>query len=340
MSSQLAIPEITQTVTGGGTVEITAKGKWIRVPALQVDGKAIIVRGEHLRVAFVHNENWLDTEVGNPELCVNALKGECSHRLRADMFTFAQIPPAATPKYSYPVEWESVAAVRTSNFEDWWKQLPQEGRKNVRRSQKRGVVVTVSKLDDILVRALVELNNDSPMRQKIPFAHYGKSLDQVRKDQSTFLDRSEFICAYFGNELVGFMKLVYRGESASVLQFIPKASRGDMRPANALLARAVEVCEGKGISYLTYGMMNYGNKRDSSLRDFKCRNGFEEMLMPRFYIPLNAKGRLCMKLNLHRGLLGILPPHVIALGVKARAKWYDLVNPMSRCSSMVERPRL
>jgi len=32
------------------------------------------------------------------------------------------------------------------------------------------------------------------------------------------------------------------------------------------------------------------------------------MLVPRFYIPLTIWGSLCVKLGLHRGLLGILPP--------------------------------
>ena len=120
------------------------------------------------------------------------------------------------------------------------------------------------------------------------------------------------------------MKIVYRGESASILQFIPKSSQQDKRPANALIAKAVELCESKGISYLTYGMLNYGNKRDSSLREFKLRNGFKEMLVPRFYIPLTAKGKLCVALKLHRGLLGILPPRVISVVVGARARWYGL----------------
>src|SRR5271157_1940850 len=250
-------------MTDRESVEISVKGKWIRVPALNVGGTTIIVRGKHLKVAIVNNENWLDAEVANPELCVIALQRRDSTLFRADIFTFAQIPPATIPKYKYALEWESIAAVRTTSFNDWWVKLPQESRKNVRRSEKRGVVINVSKLDDDLVRAIVELNNDSSLRQGVPFAHYGKSVDQVKKDQSTFLDRSDFITAYYGNELIGFMKIVYRGESASILQFLPKASHSDKRPANALLAKAVELCETKGVSYLTYGMLNYGTRRES-----------------------------------------------------------------------------
>ena len=86
------------------------------------------------------------------------------------------------------------------------------------------------------------------------------------------------------------MKIVYRGDVASILQMLSRASHHDKRPANALIAKAVELCEAKGISYLTYGMFNYGNKRASSLRDFKIRNGFEEILVPQILRPLDEMG--------------------------------------------------
>ena len=57
-----------------------------------------------------------------------------------------------------------------------------------------------------------------------------------------------------------------------------------------LIAKAVGICETQGISYITYGLYNYGNKRDSPLREFKIRNGFEEILVPRFFVPLTRGG--------------------------------------------------
>jgi hypothetical protein len=318
------------------SIEISVKGKWMRVPALDVNGTTIIVKKKLVKLAVIEGEEWLERELEDPELCVRRLK-ERSHRLRADIFTFAQKPPGTCPKYKYPMECDSVAAIRLTTFNEWWEKLPQESRKNVRRSQKRGVVVTIKHLDDELIKGIIGVNNDSPVRQGRRYAHYGKTFDQVKKDQLSFLDRSDFICAYLGDELIGFMKLVYRGEVASILQMLPKASHQDKRPANALLAKAVELCETRGISYLTYGMFNYGNKRDNSLRDFKIRNGFEEMLTPRFYVPLTVWGSLSMKLKIHRGLLGILPHRVIELAIKARAVWYKHKESTSRCSSMSER---
>jgi len=309
------------------TVEISVKGKWLTVPAVIANGNTLVVKGKWIKVAVVHEEQWLSSEIEGPELCVKALKEQKSPELRADLLTFAQKLPAKVPKYEYPMERESTAAIHLTSFKDWWEKLPQETRKNVRRSQKRGVLVRVRELDDDLIQGIADINNESPMRQRVPNVHYGKRFDQVRKDHSSFLDRSEFICAYFGSELIGFLKLVNRGDTASILQLQTKASHQDKRPSNALLAKAVEICEAKGMSYLVYGLLNYGNKRHSPLREFKVRNGFEEVLTVRFYVPLTLWGKVCMKLKLHRGLLGILPHSVITLGVNARAKWYKFAYP-------------
>ena len=303
-------------------IDIAIKGKWFTVPALEINGKDIIVKGKWIRIACVEAEEWLESELADPRGCVDVLKQQRSGDLRADILSFAQKLPATRPKYNYPMEWESIAAIRLESFKHWWEGLPQETRKNVRRAQKRGVVVQVKKLDDDLIRDLHVLNNDSPVRQGKRFTHYGKTLDQVKKDQEAFLDRSDYICAYHESELIGVVKLIYRGDVASILTFLPKSSHHDKRPANAIMAKAVEVCEEKGIQHLTFGKFNYGNKRHTPLREFKIRNGFEEILMPRYYVPLTAKGAVSVRLKLHRGLLGLLPHRVITFLVNTRSKLY------------------
>ncbi len=289
-----------------------------------------MVTGRLPRMAAVHDEAWSETEIASPETYIALLKSQRSSGLRADVFTFAQKLPAVHPKYSYQMEWESVAAIRVSGFEAWWDGLPQGTRKNVRRSQKRGVVVEVRPWSDEIVRGLVELNNDSPVRQGRPNRHFGKSFDQVKRDYSSFLDRSDLICAYFGDELIGLLKLVYRGDVAAILQCLPKAAHLDKNPANALIAKAVEVCEKKHISYLTYGLFTYSTRRASPLLEFKIRNGFEELRVPRYYVPLCWRGSLCMKLGLHRGLVGMLPDSAIDVGIRAREKWQEFRGAKGR----------
>jgi len=320
------------------TTEISVQGKWVKVPALTIGGKTIVVSGRWIKTATVQAEEWLETELEDPESCMLQLKAKRSRGLHADIFSFAQKPPATVPKYRYPMEWDSVAAVPISTFEEWWENLPQESRKNVRRSQKRGVVVRVAEFNDDLIQGIVDINNDSPVRQGRRFTHYGKSMEEVKRDHSSFLNRSDFICAYLGDELVGFLKIVYRGDIASILQLLAKSEHYDKRPTNAMLAKAIELCEAKGMRFMTYGRFNVGNKRDSSIREFKVRNGFHEILVPRFWVPLTPWGRICMKLKLHRGLLGMLPSSVIRGVISLRANWYDIRRALSRCSSIAEQP--
>lgn len=78
------------------------------------------------------------------------------------------------------------------------------------------------------------------------------------------------------------------------------------------------------MKYLTYGKYVYGNKRTSTLIDFKRRHGFEEVLVPRYYVALTVKGKIGMSLNLHRGLVGILPDKMIDLGRNLREKWHKM----------------
>lgn len=309
--------------TAKDSVEIRVKGRWVIVPAMDVDGKKLFAEGKWLRVARVRSEEMMVNELENPELYIKKLTEGRNPEVKADIFTFTQKIPATRPKYPFPMEWDSVAAIHLVTFKDWWESLPQETRKNVRRSQKRGVVIRIKEFDDDLIEGIQDVNNDSPLRQGMRNAYYGKSSEETRKLYGEFVGRCDFICAYYEDELIGFLHLVYRGGVASILNLTTKPSHFDKRPANALMAKAVEICESRHISYITYGLYNYGNKRDNPLREFKVRNGFEEILMPRFFVPLTSWGKLCMKVKLHKGLVGILPHSVILAGIKVRALWYN-----------------
>ena len=319
-------------------IEVRVKGNWVNVPVVEVNGKKILAQGRWLRIATMRSAEMMENELEEPQLYIRELKAIGNRVLKADIFTFSEKIPATQPKYSYPMEWESIAAIHMANFADWWENLPQETRKNVRRSQKRGVTITIKEFDDDLIQGIREVNDESPLRQGTPNAYFGKSTEETRKLYGEFVGRCDFICAYQGSELIGFLHLVYRRDVASILNLTTKRSHFDARPANALVAKAAQICESKGISYLTYGLYNYGNKGDNPLREFKIRNGFQEFLVPRYFVPLTSWGKLCVKAKLYRGAIGILPRFVITAGLGVRTVWYNLQNVQSRCSSMIERP--
>lgn len=320
------------------TTEVRLRGRWVTVPSLIVNANEVYATGRWVRVARVRGEEMMKYDLEHPEIYVEALRGDSSEFLRADIFTFTQKLPAAQPRYSYQFEYESVAAIELVSFKQWWENLPQETRKNVRRSSKRGVVVKTQKYDDHLIEQIQAVNNDSPLRQGMRNAYYGRSFDETKKLYGEFYGRCDFICAFYGDELIGFLHLVYRDGVAAILNLTTKPSHFDKRPANSLIAAAVELCEVKGFSYITYGLYNYGNKRHSPLREFKIRCGFQEILVPRFFVPITRWGMFCQLFKLHRGLIGILPHSAITLALRARASWYKSTAFLSRCSSMIERP--
>jgi len=237
--------------------------------------------------------------------------------------------PDTAPRYDYPMESDSVAAIHIRSFDEWWMRLPQETRKNARRALKRGCVLDIRALDDDLVAGIVELNNEAPVRQGRPFPHYGKCAEQVRRDHSAFADRSEFICAHLGGELAGFAKVVYCRGFATILQLMSKASKADARPANAIVVRAVERCLERDVPYLIYGKYRYGSQASTTLMEFKARNGFAEYLLPRYFIPLTAKGAVSLRLRLHRRTSELVPPFALDLARSIRGAWYRATTPPS-----------
>lgn len=303
-------------------MEVSVRGKWVEVPALKVDSQTIVIQGRIIRIASLHDEEWLEEELRNPEAYVKGLSGDL-RAFRADIFSFSQKVPSTEARYSYPMDRRSVAVANVLSFEDWWNSLSQVTRKNVRRSRKRGVTLRVREFETEVIRGIEEVQNESPIRQGRRYPHFGKSFEQVKRDHGSFLDRSDFICAYCGEEFIGFLKLVYRGNIASILQLNSKAAHYDKRPSNALLAKAVELCEARGISHLIYGKFNYGHN-DSSLREFKERHGFYEMLVPEYYVPLTSWGWICVKLHLYHGAMHLVPEGVLSLARNLRARWYSL----------------
>jgi hypothetical protein len=289
--------------------EIRVKGKNIRVPSAEIDGRTVIVTGKWIKTAAIRDEEVVAGEpVKNPAAFIKALAKD---GLKADVLTFFQRPPDVTPKFNHHFEWDNYAVVDTTTFEAWWEKLPQEARKNTRRSVKRGVVVKSVPYDDAMAQGIHKLCNESPVRQGRPFWHYGKDFATVKREHATFLNRSEFIGAYFQDELIGFIKMVYVDRLAVILHILAFNSHYDKRPLNALLTKAVEICSQKGVKYFVYGKYIYGNKKDGSLVEFKRRNGFEQINFPRYYIPLTLKGRIYVSLRLYRGAVGLLPEPVL-----------------------------
>ena len=312
----------------GGLAEIHIKGKTALVPSATIEKRTVIVTGKWLKMAVIRDQNLLEGDlVENSDSFIGALKGS---GLKADVFTFFQRPPDISPKFNFHFEWDNYAAVPITTFDKWWESLPQETRKNVRRSAKRGVTVKTVPYDEDFARGIHKLCNETPFRQGKPFWHFGKDFETVQREHATFLERSEFIGAYFNDELIGFIKMVYVDRIAFILHILGANAHYDKRPINALIAKAVEICAAKGVGYFVYDQYIYGNKTQSSLVELKRRNGFVPVQFPRYYVPLTWKGKFAVALRLYRGAVGLLPAPILKRALAARNWLYEKAHKGSQ----------
>ncbi len=72
------------------------------------------------------------------------------------------------------------------------------------------------------------------------------------------------------------------------------------------------------IPYLAYAYW-----LDDGLGDFKRNNGFQQFDLPRYFVPLTRKGKLALKLGLHRRLKDSLPIAIKKPLQKLRKRWYN-----------------
>ena len=302
-------------------IVIQAKGKERSVPSLNIDGKTVIVTGKWLKIASIMDEEFLEGEtVPDPQVFVTRLK---DFGVKADIFTFSQKLPDIVPKYKFHLEWDNFAAIPIVTFSDWWEnRVERDVRKSVNRAKKLGIVVKEEEFNDAFVEGIRLIYNESPVRQGKPFWHYQKEFEVIKRENSTYLNRSVYIGAYYNEELIGFIRMLYVGTIATTLQVISQMKHSEKKPTNALIAKAVEICVENKVSHLVYSSFLYNNVY-SPLTEFKRRNGFEQVLIPRYYIPLTSRGKVGLRIGLHHPVVRWLPAPVLSWLRKIRRRLYD-----------------
>ncbi len=274
--------------------------------------QAVVISGAFFKTAALRDEPYEIVEA--PGLFISQMKRE---GMRADLFTFMQAMSETKPMYDYHLEWHSLAILRIATYEDWWKkQIKDKTRNMVRKAQKAGVKLALCEFNDDFVRGIMSIYNECPLRQGKPFKHYGKDFDTVKREHETFLERSDFIGAWHGGELIGFAKLVHGENVSSLMQIISKIAFRDKSPTNALIAKAVEICAARNVQYLHYGIWSR-----QGLGEFKRYHGFARCDIPRYFVPLNLKGEMMLKLKLHRKALDFIPEKWLDRLVVLRNRW-------------------
>ena len=127
---------------------------------------------------------------------------------RVDIFTFMQRLPDTAPKYAYPMEWDNLAVLGISTFEDWWTNNL-DSRHGIRRnkprrkesSSARFPLTRLSRKESwkSTTKARSAKGDDSRITAKASI--------EIRQMSGTFLDTSIFIGAFLDEKLIGFIKL-------------------------------------------------------------------------------------------------------------------------------------
>ena len=284
-------------------------------------GKQIRIRGGFLRVARLEADSYQFLE--DPHAMIEELR-KCGTRV--DLFSFLQRLPETSPRYDYPMEWDNFAVLPVSTFDHWWnEQIGFKARNKAKQAEKKGVVVREAPFDEAFVKGIWEVYNESPVRQGRPFAHYGKDIETVYREEATFLESSIFIGAFLEEKLIGFIKLVHdeTRTQAGLMNIVSMIGHRDKAPTNALLAQAVKSCAERGISYLVYANFYYGKKQQDGIIDFKERNAFEPFEAPRYYVPLTSLGRIAFRLGLHKDFTDHVPEPVLVRFRAIRNGWYN-----------------
>ena len=126
-----------------------------------------------------------------------------------DIFSFWQRFPDTKPHYNFHMEWDDVAALEIKTFQDWWQSIDRKTRNMVRKAEKSGVIAREVVPDEGFWKGVVEIYNETPIRQGRPFRHFGKDLAYVKAKFEPWISQSTFIGAYYGQELVGLVQLLH-----------------------------------------------------------------------------------------------------------------------------------
>ena len=100
------------------------------------------------------------------------------------------------------------------------------------------------------------------------------------------------------------------------IHIIAKISHRDKCVMDALIAKAVELCDQKKVEHL-----HYGSWSDGGVGDFRAKHGFKRVEVPRYFVPLTMRGELMLKLNLHRPIRNRLPQSWVGPLLDLRTKW-------------------
>lgn len=292
-------------------------GQPTQIKCFDIGGQTYSISSGPVKIAGLEDD-WFEDQK-DPEKVISIL----AETKAIDIFTFWQRLPDLSPRYpQYHRENLEIAVLPVTTYDQWFNhQIKPRVRTLVRKAEKEGITVRQTVFDDEFVRGMTAIFNEAPVRQGRKFWHYGKDFQTVKRQFSRYIDREIMIAAYFEDEIIGLIMLGKAGCFGLTGQIISSLKHRDKSTNNALVAKAVEVCEQQGLNYLCYLFWS-----DDSLAEFKRRCGFQKLIAPRYFIPLTAKGRWALKCGAHRGWKNMIPSKIKVPLKQLRRAWNEFAS--------------
>ncbi|MGD6935340.1 MAG: hypothetical protein ACQCN5_14155 [Candidatus Bathyarchaeia archaeon] len=223
----------------------------------------------------------------------------------ADIFTFIErtwCDSPLKPSKSWFKEEDNIALLNISTYDEWFERVGKKTRNMVRKAEKSGIETRIIEPDEKFAEGVWKIFNETPIRQGRASPYYGIPLEKIKHDLLNAKGLT-FVGAYLQDELAGFIQLAHGDQLSIITQILALQKYQDKAVNNATVAKAVQYCAENHISNLMYGRM----ENHPSLDKFKESNGFVKCNLNRYYIPLTTKGKVAIKLHLHRPLKDALP---------------------------------
>jgi hypothetical protein len=233
---------------------------------------------------------------------------ETLKNLGVDVFTFIKrnwLHSVTEPEKPWITENDNVAIIQLTNYNNWWNSIGKKTRNMVRKAKKNDVNTCEVTPNNTFVKGIWSIYNETPIRQNRYFPHYGKKLKNISETILTSKNHI-YIGSYFENNLVGFVDLILGENIAIISQLLSLQEHWNKGVNNSLIAKTIEICIKYRVKWLMYGRI--GNH--PSLDRFKQNNGFTRFSITKYCITLTTKGKLAVKLGLHKELRDRLPDSI------------------------------
>jgi hypothetical protein len=246
---------------------------------------------------------------------------------RVDLFTFVERNWCSTIQFP-PKSWakaeQSAALLYVHSYDEWFKAIGRKSRNMIRKAEKSGVRVSIAEPNKKFAEGIWKIYNSTPIKQNRRNWYFGTTLQQVEKELSS-LGISSFIGAYFQDELIGFISLIYGDNVVLIDRLASLKEHWDKAVNNALIAKSIEICAANSTNWVVYGAWKDWREHESLIK-FALHNGFRRFKLTRYYVPLTRKGQIATKMLIRKEANPIVEYARYSLHLIALSSNIEIVN--------------